>query len=358
MAKVVRFHELGGPEVLRLEEHPVGEPGPGEVRIRVDAIGLNRSEANFRRGRYLDKVRRLPSGLGYEAAGEVEAAGPGVTGFEPGEPVSVLPTFPQSRYHVYGEQAIVPASAVVRRPAGVGAVEGAAVWMPYLTAYGALLDIGGLRPADHVVITAASSSVGLAAIQVANRIGAIPIATTNSTAKKQPILDAGAAAVIVMGEDNLVDQVLGMTGGRGVEFVFDAVAGSAIQESAKATAVNGTLFVHGSLSGEATPLPGLDTMRGVFTRPYTLFEITNDEQRLRRAKHFVASGLQSGAFRPAIDRVFDLDEIVAAHRYLESGAQVGKIVVTVRPGGMVPGADQRIGSSAARPERAAAPGEG
>jgi NADPH:quinone reductase-like Zn-dependent oxidoreductase len=330
MTTVVRFHELGGPEVLRLERHSVGEPGSGEVRLRVDAIGLNHSEANFRRGRYLDKPRALPSGLGYEAAGEIETTGPGVTGLEPGDPVSVLPTFLQSDYHVYGERAIVPASAVVRRPEDLSAVAGAAVWMAYTTAYGALVDIARVRPGDHVVITAASSSVGLATMRVAAALGAIPIATTNSRAKRPPLLDAGAAEVIVIGEDDLVDRVLRITSGRGAEWVFDAVAGSGVHDLARATAQDGTLFVHGTLSGEPTPLPGLDRMRPVFTRPYTLFEITRDPDRLGRAKHFVTAGLRSGALQPTVDRTFDLEDIVEAHRYLEAGAQIGKIVVTVR----------------------------
>jgi NADPH:quinone reductase-like Zn-dependent oxidoreductase len=134
MTRAVLFHELGGPEVMRLEEVEVGDPGPGEVRIRVDAIGLNRAEVLFRTGRYIEPVKRFPARLGTEAAGVVEAAGEGVTGLRPGQPVSTVPSFSQNGYGVYAERAIVPAAAVLHRPEGVGAVEGAAVWMPYLTA--------------------------------------------------------------------------------------------------------------------------------------------------------------------------------------------------------------------------------
>ncbi|MEE1752972.1 zinc-dependent alcohol dehydrogenase family protein [Streptomyces sp. SP18CS02] len=329
MAKVVRFHELGGPDVLRLEEIDLGEPGPGEVLLDVDAIGLNRSEANFRRDRYLDRVAALPSGLGYEGAGRVRAVGGDVTGFAPGDTVSVLPLFQQSRHHMYGEQAIVPASALVHRPPSVSAVTGAAVWMPFLTAYGALLDIGRLRPGDHVVITAASSSVGLAALQVARRAGAIPIATTNDVDKEKRLSEAGAAHTVVTGRDDVATTILDITAGRGAEMVFDAVAGTGIEALAAATARDGLLFVHGGLSGEPTPLPGLRGMRPVFTRPYTVFEITGDPDRLARARHYITDGLDAGVLTPVIDRTFDLDDIVAAHRYLEAGQQVGKIVVTV-----------------------------
>ncbi|KAA2261794.1 zinc-dependent alcohol dehydrogenase family protein [Solihabitans fulvus] len=329
MAKVVRFHELGGPEVLRLEEIEVGEPAAGELRIRVDAIGLNRSESMLRSGHYVHGVDRFPALLGYEAAGAVEAVGDGVAGFTVGDLVSVVPAFRMGDYGVYGDQVIVPASAVVHRPAEIDAVTGAAVWMPFITAYGALVDVGGLRAGDAVVVTAASSSVGLATIQLVNHLGGIPIATTRTSAKRDQLLAAGAEHVIVTDEEDVVERVLAVTEGRGVRFVFDPVAGPGVRELAKVMAPGGTLFVYGTLSREPTPFPTTAPGRPFQMRSYTLMEITMDEQRLRRAERFIGAALRSGAFRPVIDRSFDLAEIVDAHRYLESNAQVGKIIVTV-----------------------------
>ncbi|MEU5299393.1 zinc-dependent alcohol dehydrogenase family protein [Streptomyces noursei] len=330
MARTVRFHEVGGPEVLRLEDVEVGEPGPDEVAIRVEAIGLNRAEVMFRSGQYIEPVKRFPTGLGSEAAGVIDAVGAHVTGFEIGAPVSVVPAFSMNDYGVYGERVIVPAAAVVHRPEGLDAVAGAAVWMPYLTSYGALVEVGALRAGDTVVITAASSSVGLAAIQTALRVGAVPIATTRTAAKKDALLAAGAAHVVVTEEEDVVARVLDLTGGRGAELVFDAIAGPGVMELAKAVAAGGTLMEYGVLSGEPTPYPGIALgMPALNMRTYTLFETTGDPQRLRRGEAFVASGLRSGAFKPVVDRVFDLEEIVEAHRYMEAGAQVGKIVVRV-----------------------------
>ena len=160
MVATVRFHEYGGPEVLRLEDVPVGGPGAGELLIRVDAIGLNRAEVLFRGGHYIEPVKEFPGRLGAEAAGVVEAVGAQVAGFEVGQAVSVVPAFSMNEYAVYAEHAIVPSAAVVHRPDGLGAIEGAAVWMPYVTAYGALVEVGGMRAGDTVVLTAASSSVG------------------------------------------------------------------------------------------------------------------------------------------------------------------------------------------------------
>jgi NADPH:quinone reductase-like Zn-dependent oxidoreductase len=330
MARTVLFRRLGGPEVMGLEDVEVGDPGPGEVRLRVDAIGLNRAEVLFRTGHYIEPVKEFPARLGTEAAGVVEEVGEGVAGVRVGDPVSVVPAFSQNDYGVYAEQAIVPASAVLRRPKGLGAVEGAAVWMPYVTAYGALVEVGGMRPGDTVVLNAASSSVGLAAIQVAERIGATPIALTRSASKKEALLKEGAAEVIVTGEEDVVQRVLEATGGRGAEFVFDAVAGPGVMDLARVVADGGTHLVYGALSGEPTPYPGIDLgMPALNTRTYTMHETTRRPERLRRAAAFVTSGLRSGAFRPVVDRTFDLDDIVTAHRYLESNTQIGKIVVTV-----------------------------
>lgn len=330
MAKTVMFHELGGPEVMRLEDVEVGDPGPGELRIRVEAIGLNRAEVLFRTGNYIEPVKAFPARLGTEAAGVVEAVGEGVTGFRPRQPVSTVPGFSQNEYGIYAERAIVPAASVLPRPEGLDAIEGAAVWMPYLTAYGALVEVGGMRPGDTVVLNAASSSVGLAAIHVADRIGATPIALTRTAAKKEALLKEGAAEVIVTGSDDVAGRVLAATGGRGAEFVFDAVAGPGVTDLARLVAPGGTLLVYGALSGEPTPYPGIDLgLPALNMRTYTMLETARDPERLRRAAAFVTSGLRSGAFRPVIDRTFPLSEMADAHRHLESNTQIGKIVVTV-----------------------------
>ncbi|WP_068923202.1 zinc-dependent alcohol dehydrogenase family protein [Planobispora rosea] len=330
MTKAVLFHELGGPEVMRLEDVEIGEPGPGEVLIRVDAIGLNRAEVLFRTGNYIEPVRRFPARLGTEAAGVVEAVGEGVSGFRPGDEVSTVPAFSQNDHGVYAERAIVPAAALVRRPEGLDAVEGAAVWMPYITAYGGLVEVGGMRPGDTVVLNAASSSVGLAAIHVAERIGATPIAVTRTAAKKPALLKEGAAEVIVSESEDVVERVLTATGGRGAEYVFDAVAGPGVRDLAKVVADDGMLMLYGALSGEATPYPGFELgMPALNMRTYTMLETAGRPERLRRAVAFVTSGLRSGAFRPVVDRTFELGDIVEAHRYLERNAQIGKIVATV-----------------------------
>src|SRR5262249_4850342 len=156
----------------------------------------------------------LPARLGYEAAGIVEAVGPDVKGLSPGDIVSVVPPKSMNKYGGYGEVAIVPAQHVIKHPQNMSFAEASAIWMQYLTAYGALIDIANLTKGDYVVLPAASSSVGLAAIQLANLLGAIPIATTRTSQKKKALLEAGAKHVIATQEENLAQKLKEVTQGK------------------------------------------------------------------------------------------------------------------------------------------------
>ncbi|MBB4185720.1 zinc-dependent alcohol dehydrogenase family protein [Sinorhizobium terangae] len=323
------FHELGGPEVLRIEDIDVAGPGSGEVQIRVKALGLNRAEALIRSGTYIE-TPPLPSGLGLEAAGIVEAVGEGVEDFAPGDAVSVVPPPSMVRWPAYGELASFPARLVVRHPPSLGFEAAAAVWMPYLTAYGALIDIAGLRREDFVVITAASSSVGLAAIEIANRVGATGIAVTRTSAKKQALTEFGAAHVIASAEEDLEARLREIVGPAGVRVVFDAVGGPVFEPLTAAMSRGGTLIEYGGLSPEPTPFPLFAVLSKSLTlRGYLVHEIVADPARLTAAKSFVLDGLADGSLRPVIARTFPFEKIVEAHRFLESNEQFGKVVVTV-----------------------------
>ncbi len=329
MPKIVRFHETGGPEVLEIEDLPLTQPGEGEVRLNVEAIGLNRAEVMFRQGRYLEDPE-FPSRLGYEAAGTVDAVGPGVSGVQIGDRISTIPAFSMGKHGVYGESATVPSYAAARYPANLSPVEGAAIWMQYLTAFGALIDVGRLKKGDAVVITAASSSVGLAAIQIAKAAGALAIVTTRGADKKQFLLDAGADLVIVTNEENLADSVMAVTGGKGANLIFDAVAGPLLETLADAAASGALIVEYGALSPAPTIFPLFSSLKkGLTVRGYTLFELVKDAERLARGKQYTYEGLESGALKLFIDRTFTLNAIVDAHRYMESNQQKGKIVVTV-----------------------------
>lgn len=329
MARIVRFHELGGPEVLKIEEHDVPAPEAGELRIAVRAIGLNRAEAMFRRGQYLEPPV-LPARNGYEASGEVAAIGPDVQGFKVGDAVSTIPAFSLNQYGVYGDLVNAPVHAVARHPATLSWEEAASVWMQYLTAYGALIDIARLSKGDTLVIPAASSSVGIASIQIANRVGATPVALTRTGSKRQALLDQGAAHVIATEEQDLVAEIRKLTGGEGARVVFDPVGGPTFAKLAEAVKKEGILFLYGALSPEPTTIPPLDAIGKSLTfRGYLLMEITGDPAKLEQGVEFTNSGLADGSLRPIVAKTFPFEQIAEAHRYLESNEQIGKVVVTV-----------------------------
>jgi NADPH:quinone reductase-like Zn-dependent oxidoreductase len=329
MSRIVRFHEYGGPEVLKIEEAPLQQPGNGEVRLRVQAIGLNRAESMFFHNQYVE-VPKLPSRLGYEAAGVVDAVGPDVDESWLSKTVSTIPAFSMTHYGTVGEQAVVPVSALGEYPPNLSSVEGTAIWMQYLTAYGALIHFGHLTKGDFVLITAASSSVGLAALEIARAEGAISIATTRAGSKKQELLDHGATHVIATEEEDLVSRVKDITVGKGARVIFDPVAGPFLETLVKAAARGGIIFEYGLLSGKPTPFPvGPAIVNWLTVRGYSLMEITTSPDKLPAAKKYVFHRLREGRFRPKIARTFPFAQIVEAYRYLESNAQVGKIVVTV-----------------------------
>ena len=327
--KIVRFHQTGGAEVLQLDVMALPEPGAGEVRLKVKAIGLNRAEVMFRMGQYL-VAPVLPSKLGYEASGTVEAVGANVDPAWLGKKASTVPAFAADKYGVYGEVAIVPAFALAEYPEKLSFEEGTSIWMQYMTAYGALVMYGKTAPGDFVLITAASSSVGLAAIEIVKAQGGVSIATTRTSAKKAELLALGADHVIATEEEDLVARVMEITGGKGARIVFDPVAGKGLEALAAATAASGTIFVYGALARDTTPYPLFTALSKHLTiKGYTLFEVVSNPVEFSAAKQYIFERLASGEFKPKVDKTFPLAEIVAAHRYMESNAQIGKIVVTV-----------------------------
>jgi NADPH:quinone reductase-like Zn-dependent oxidoreductase len=329
MSRTIKFAKAGGPEVLEFVEVQVPAPGPNEVRIKVKAIGINRAEAMWRVDDYFEPVKSFPASLGYEAAGIVDAVGKDVSRFAAGDDVNVIPSFSMNDYATYGEVILVPDYAVVRQPKALSFTEAASVWMMFVTAYG-LIEDAKVTKGDFVLIPAASSSVGLAAIQIANYTGATTIALTRTSAKKRQLLDAGAAHVIATEEVDLVGEVMRITNGQGVRVAFDPVGGPGLPKLVSALAFGGIIYIYGLLGTGVTPLPVLEMIAKVATiKAHNMSLTSGDETRRKAAIEFVTQGLQAGALKPVIDRTFTFDAMADVHRYLEQSGQFGKIVVTV-----------------------------
>jgi NADPH:quinone reductase-like Zn-dependent oxidoreductase len=326
MPRVVVFDEFGGPEVMHVVEEPVVEPGAGEVRVRIEAFAVNPLDRMMRSGTSPAPIPLPHARLGVEGTGVVDALGPGVTGLEIGDPVILAAVPDASVRGSYAEYTTLPASRVVARPAGLAVPEAAAIWVAHSTAYGALVEKAGMRPGDHVLITAASGGVGRAAMQIANQIGAVPIAVTRHGAKSDDLLAAGAAAVIATDRSDVAEAVRHHTGGIGADIVLDLVMGPGQPDLLRAARPGATLVAAGFLDPRPTPFPAGPTFR-IFS--YRSFEHTLDPVVVRRMGAFLNAGVRLGALRPVIDRVFALDDVAEAHRHLEKGLHAGKIVVTV-----------------------------
>ncbi len=260
------------------------------------------------------------------------ALGEGVGGFQIGDRVCVVPGAPLGAHGTCADWVNVPASRVLPCPAGLNDAEAAALWMSYVTPYGALIEICRIRAGQHVLITAANSTVGLAAIQIARAVGAFPIATVLSESLRQPVLEAGAGAVIVMESEDLA-QGLAWASPVGIDAAFDAVGGPQVAQIAEAMRPRGSIVIHGALSPEPTPFPlKLALRKNLSLRGYYYTEVTDDPEALSRAQDFLNKAITAGHVVPKIDRSFGLENIAEAHAYLESGRHFGKVVVLTQPG--------------------------
>ena len=324
MPRVVVFDEFGGPDVMHVVEEPVVEPEAGEIRLRIEAFAVNPLDQMMRSGASPAPVPLPHARLGIEGTGVVDALGPDITGLEIGDPVILTAIPDPTARGSYAEYTTVPASRVIARPAGLGITEAAAIWVGYSTAYGALVEKAKMRPGDYVLITAASGAVGRAAMQIANQIGAVPIAVTRHSANTGDLLAAGAAAVIATDQADVAEAVRRHTGGAGADIVLDLVMGPGQQELVQAARPGGTLVAAGFLDPRPTPFPASATLT-IFR--YRSFEHTLDPVAVKRMAAFLNAGVRLGALLPAIATVFSLDDIAEAHRYLEKGLHAGKKIV-------------------------------
>jgi NADPH:quinone reductase-like Zn-dependent oxidoreductase len=329
MSRTIKIAAAGGPEVLKFVEAPVRAPESHEVRIRVKAIGINRAESMWRNDKYIEPVK-FPAGLGYEASGIVDAVGKDVVGIEAGEAVDVIPSFSMNEYFTYGEVIIAPDYAVIKHAQSLSFTDAASIWMMFMTAYGALIEDAKVKKGDFVLISAASSSVGIAAIQLTNYAGATPIALTRTSAKAKQLLEAGAAHVIATEELDMAKEVMRITGGAGARVVFDSIGGPSFPKFFSALAFQGIVYIYGALGDGMTPIPVLEMIAKMPTiKAHNIWLTSGNAGRQKAAVEYILKGIGAGALKPVIDRIFKFDEMVEVHRYLENNGQFGKIVVTV-----------------------------
>ena len=318
----VQMHRTGGPEVLTPTDLALPEPGPGQVRLRHGAVGLNFIETYQRRGHY---PAPLPKVLGQEAAGTVDAVGAGVTRFRVGDRAA----YASGSSGSYAEAAVVNEGRAVRLPDDISDEIAAAVMLKGLTAEMLLRRCYILKSGETALVHAAAGGVGGLLVQWAKALGAVVIGTAGSPAKIDLARTHGADHVLDYADPTWPDQVRALTDGRGVAVAYDGVGKSTAEGSLKSLAKRGWLVIYGGASGPVAPIDPLALMRGgslIMTRP-TLFDYTSETAELDAAADALFGMLRSGAVKPEIGRRFALKDAAEAHRALEARLTTGSTLL-------------------------------
>ncbi len=329
MNSVVKFSEYGGPDLLRIETESPADPAPGEIRVRMSAIALNRANAMFREGTYLSEAT-FPSRIGSEGVGIIDAVGANVSGWQVGKRVNLLPPANESLSGYAADFNTVPQDRLLPAPAGLNDRQAATAWVPFLTIYHLFVERELAAKGRWIVLPAASSSVALAANSLARHLGARTIGITR-TRNKQGALETAGYDALVFSEDKSIANDIKQIVPDGVDFVFDPVGGAALADLVTSVKRGGEINVYGALDPGVTPLPIFALMNnGAKISCYTVFELLNDPERLTAAVDYFLPLFDSGALVPIADeREFSLDQIGDAFRHMESNTQFGKVTVTV-----------------------------
>jgi NADPH2:quinone reductase len=325
MSKAFRFHHHGGPEVLRLEEVEVGAPGPGQVCIRNGAVAVNYRDVLMRRG--VHAVKSLPSGIGLESAGVIDAVGPQVDGLSVGDRVAYA-GMPEGSY---AELRIVPAARVIALPAGIDARTAASMMIRGMTARSLLCETYKVKPGDPIVIHAAAGGVGLIMCQWAKHLGATVIGTVSSDAKAAVARAHGCDHAIVYTREDFPARVREITGGEGVPVVYDSVGKATFEGSLQCLRRHGVMASFGEASGDPDPVPPrrLGALGSIYLTHPSVSNYTVTRAELLAAANDLFAMVLSGKIKIEISRSYPLDDAPRAHADLESRRTTGSIVLVV-----------------------------
>jgi NADPH:quinone reductase len=320
--KAIRVQAPGGPEVLRYEDVPDPVPAEGQALVRIEAVGVNFIDVYHRTGLY--KVPSLPFTLGQEAAGTIEAVGPGVSGLAAGDRVAYVGVM-----GTYAEKAVVPADRLVKLPDGLSARDGAAAMLQGMTAHYLACSTYPLRPGDTCLVHAAAGGVGLLLCQIAKMRGARVLATTSTEEKARLAREAGADEVIFYDKQDFAAEVRRLTDGQGVQVVYDGVGRTTFDKSLDSLVRRGMMVLFGQASGPVPPLdPTILNGKGsiYLTRPSLFHYIVTRDELTSRAEE-VLGWIREGRLRLRIGLELPLREAAAAHRAIEGRTTTGKVLL-------------------------------
>ena len=325
MTKAVRFYETGGPEVLRIEDVPVGTPGPGEVRVRHLAVGMNFADSYFRQGYY---PVPLPNGMGVEASGVIEAVGENVNGWAVGDRI----TYTGSPLGAYSEERVMPANSLIKLPVDIDHQTAAAMTMRGLSAaYWLLKTNPWMKSGETILLHAAAGGVGLIAVQWAKLLGLRVIGTVSSEAKAEIAKAHGCDEIIFYRNEDVPTRVRELTDGAGVITVYDTVGKDTFEGSLKSLKRRGVLVGCGTASGPFPPIDALQlAIQGsvYFTRPALADYIADPAERAELAGALFEH-VAAGRIKIEINQRYELDDAVQAHRDIEAGKTTGSSIFVI-----------------------------
>lgn len=329
MARAWQLHGYDGPQALRLEEIAPDCPRATEVRIGVLYFALNWGDLDLMSNRYSFSFRTLPARFGMEAMGIIEEVGADVKGFSIGDRVCTLP-------HFYGENGastdtlVIDSTYVSHAPEQLSSPQSCALWLQYLTAYYPLARIKPVGAGENVLITAATSTAGTAALEIGSRLGANMIGTSRSAQNRDYLLAHGASEVLITPDKtNLVQDLLKASEGKGVASVMDATGNMLIAGYADALALNARIFYYGKVDGHFPTLPYQALLRrNVVFHPYSVFHYIEDPIEREHGLDFIREEVAAGRCRPEIDRIYVMEDLPAAIAYLRSERTAhGKVLI-------------------------------
>ncbi|SFO80249.1 zinc-dependent alcohol dehydrogenase family protein [Pseudomonas borbori] len=335
MSHMIRLHKFGDAEVLQYEELPTPTPGPGEVLVRVQAVGLSWNDVLWRQNLAAEQAR-LPAGMGSEMAGTIEALGEGVDDLEIGTPVASFPAGTANRYPTWGDLVLMPRYALTRYPQVLSPLQASVHYTALLFAYFALVDLSNLQPGQHVLITEASHCLAPQTVQLAKALGATVIASTSAAGNREFLRELGADKVVVTEEQDLVLEIERYTEGKGVEVILDQCAGQQMKLLGDVAAQRGKLIMCGVNGGNDTAFPACAAFKKhmQFFRHCVLdftghpeLGIEPNQDAVRRALQHINRLTAEHLLTPVIDKVFAFDDFIAAHRYMETCPNRGRVAL-------------------------------
>ena len=337
--RIVRFAKFGGPEVLSIKDEPLKSPGKGDVRIKVKAIGLNQAEVMLREGRYVGKPD-LPSRIGIEASGIVDEVGEGVSKYKQGDEVCAIPFLSWNnndfwtndsinKYGTYGDTAIIPEWTITRKIDHQSFEEAAAAWCQYLTAWGGLVYNSDIESRKCCLITGASSSAAIGAMQIAKVFGLKTIGVSRTLKKEEKLKEIGYDEVLSLTDENFEKNILDVTDGIGFDLSYDCVGGSHFYKLVNTVKARGLIVNYGNLDLDFSKIYTLPLLsKRIHIKFHSIFDTMRFEKQRIEGVDWINSHMQDKKLKPIISKVFNLDQIVDAHKYIGEGNQLGKTVVT------------------------------